>query len=48
MYIHTEEEIFLDQEDLLEGDPAVSEGNGLSWEELWLDPNDVAESDIDV
>jgi hypothetical protein len=44
----TEEEILLDQEDLSEGDSAASEGHELSWEELWLDPNDIAESDVEV
>jgi hypothetical protein len=44
----TEEEILLDQEDLSEGDSAGSEGHELSWEELWLDPNDIAESDVEV
>ena len=44
----TDEEILLDQEDLSEGDSAVLEGHELSWEELWLDSNEVAESDTEV
>lgn len=42
----TEEEIFLDQDvGVLESDDTAKE---LSWEELWIDANDIAESDTEI
>jgi hypothetical protein len=42
----TEEEIFLDQD--VDESGSGDTANELSWEELWIDPNEVAESDTEV
>ena len=43
----TEEETLLD-EDLGESDGASAQDDELSWEDLWIDASDIAESDLDM